>query len=97
MSKETPKAGDLFLYDFNGAFRGRERYGIYIVMPKRENTDKLEIRWLCNSEKNKQYFHPVTMAGGNSKLEIALDRCEFLFNINGYDLETSILKAIGKL
>ena len=93
MSKENPQAGDLFLDDFS-AFDDRERYGIMIVVPVTGDTSKLELRWLCNSKPAKQYFHPCSSSEGIKK---ELSKHEFLFNLNGYTLETEILKSIGKI
>lgn len=93
MSKENPEAGDLFLYDFS-AYDDRERYGIMIVVPTKSDPSKLELRWLCNSEPAKQYFYPCS---NSEQIKKELSRHEFLFNLNGYMLETEILKSIGKI
>ena len=93
MSKENPEAGDLFLYDFS-AYDDREKYGIMIVVPTKTNPSELELRWLCNSEKARQYFYPCSISGD---IKEELSKHEFLFNLNGYLLETEILKSIGKI
>lgn len=98
MSKENPEAGDLFLYDFK-AYADRKRYGIMIVVPSKYDTSKLELRWLCNSEPAKQYFHPWSNYpwSNSESIKKELSDHEFLFNLNGYTLETEILKSIGKI